>query len=241
MRQEIKKILQSNKLGSWLLEQKTYFQNMLPKKSYSQNGEDLILDFFLSGIKKGFYVDIGAYHPIHLSNTHFFYKKGWNGIQVEPNQNQVILFKKYRPKSITLQVGIGQNEGLNDFYLFKEPALSTFSKESSELHCSMGHELLEIQKIEIISLKKILEQYAPQKIHIMSIDVEGYDLEVLKTNDWDQFRPQYIVIETVEYNRYMLGKKLHDTFDPFMEPVGYRKVADTYINTIYQDKNIAHI
>ncbi len=222
-------------LGLWILQKKEEIHNVLPKKSYSQNGEDMILEFFLSGVKKGFYIDIGAYHPVHLSNTNYFYKKGWNGIQIEPNKKQISLFKKYRPRSISLQIGIGPEEGLNDFYIFKEKTLCTFSKEAAELHTSMGHKLDKIEQVMVIPLAKVLEEYCKEDIHIMSIDVEGYDLEVLKTNNWDKFRPQYIVLETVEYNRFSPGKKLNNIYDPFMENINYKKVADTYINTIYQD------
>ena len=68
----------------------------------------------------------------------------------------------------------------------------------------------------------------------MSIDTEGYDIEVLKSNDWKKFRPHFIILETLEYREKNTGKKLNDICDKYMSEVGYSKIADTYINTIYE-------
>jgi hypothetical protein len=90
-------------------------------------------------------------------------------------------------------------------------------------------------RIPIIPLKKILEKHAGQKeIDILSVDTEGYDLEVLESNDWQKFRPRFLIIETLEYKNDGTGKKLNDIFDTYTEKIGYKKIADTYINTIYE-------
>lgn len=201
----------------------------------SQCGEDLILESLLSNKKNGFYVDVGANHPIKYNNTLLFYNKGWTGINIEPNYSRMWLFKLLRRKDINLNIGIGQKESEMDFHVFKESTLSTFDNEASIKYQKMGHPLKQTIKIPIIPLKNILEKYTDNKeIDILSVDTEGFDMEVLESNDWDKFRPHFIIIETLEYVKNGNGKKLNNTFDPYMQNIGYKKVAETYINTIYE-------
>jgi len=81
-------------------------------KYYSQFGEDAVLRVLVnSGERPGFYVDVGAYHPKHLSNTYFFYKKGWRGINIDPNPRSIKLFNLLRPTDINLNVAIANGEG----------------------------------------------------------------------------------------------------------------------------------
>jgi FkbM family methyltransferase len=225
-------------LGKWLLAIKHAFPIAHPVYSYSQLGEDILLDHFVQYKKDGFYVDIGAYDPVSISNTYKFYKRGWKGIQIEPNAKRSPLFKRYRPGTITLTIGIGLEEGIQTFYHFQEESLSTFSKESADLNQSLGNTLLDTQQVQVLPLSAVFAQYLHgRKIDILSVDTEGYDMEVLKTNDWRQFRPAFVVVETAEYGNELLGKKLNDRYDPYMESLGYQKVADTYLNTIYMDRH----
>lgn len=201
----------------------------------SQCGEDLILETLLSHTKKGFYVDVGANHPIKFNNTLLFYNKGWSGINIEPSSSRMWLFKIFRRRDINLNIGIGKENSEVDFYVFKESTLSTFDKGASEEYQKMGHPLKKVVKIKILPLKDILEKYVPQKqIDILSIDTEGFDMEVLQSNDWEKFRPRFLIIETLEYRNDGTGKKLNEQFDPYMEKIGYVKVGETYINTIYE-------
>jgi FkbM family methyltransferase len=239
MKKYLKEKLKNSFLWDFAVAMKYKYPNIKPKCSYSQTGEDLIIDAFLKSKESGFYIDIGAYHPINLSNTYKFYKRGWNGINIEPNHNKFSLFKEQRTRDINLNIGIGSSETTSPFYIFDADTLSTFSKEAMENYKKIGHNVLEIKNIELVPLKKVIEKYAKNKeIDFLSVDTEGYDLKVLKTNDWNLFRPKFIILETVEYSKNVLGKKLNDTYDMFMDNIGYKKIADTYINTIYIDKNI---
>jgi len=201
----------------------------------SQYGEDLIIESLLPQKKDGFYIDIGANHPIKYSNTFLFYRKGWKGINVEPNPSRIWLFNIFRKRDLNLNIGIGKNKSEINFYIFKESTLSTFDKIASEEYKSMGHPIKKVIKIPITPLSEIIEKHANQKeIDILSIDTEGYDMEVLESNDWNKFRPRFLIIETLEYKKDGAGKKLNNIFDPYTEKIGYRKIADTYINTIYE-------
>lgn len=205
------------------------------ESSYSQSGEDILLNSFLGNKKNGFYVDIGAHDHINLSNTYKFYKRGWGGIQIEPNYRKIEGFKKYRPGTVSLNVGIGK-KNTAPFFIFELEALSTFSEEEARHSQSFGHRIIETTTVDIVPLTDIFNQYVKDThIDFMSVDTEGYDMEVLKTNDWDIYRPSFIVVETAEYEKDKFGRKENDIYDPFMSTIGYEKVADTYLNTIYRD------
>lgn len=232
----IKKMIRSTTIGKKLIHFRDEITICKPKKSYSQIGEDLIVDHFLGHKKNGFYVDIGAYHPVHLSNTHLFYARGWNGLQVEPDFKRSLLFKKYRPRSTTLNVGVGNTESEKNFYVFKEEALSTFSKESADVSVAEGHTLIVVRKVPMVTLEDIFAEHTKDiVIDMLSVDTEGYDLEVLKTNNWEKYRPVYIIVETAAYSSASNGKKMNDSYDVFMSTIEYTKVADTHLNTIYKD------
>lgn len=207
------------------------------KRSYSQCGEDLLIDSFLKHKETGFYVDIGANDHIDLSNTYKFYSRGWTGIQIEPNYKNIKHFKKYRPNTISLNIGVG-NKKNTKFFIFESSVLSTFSEEEAKKHENLGHKIIETTNVQILPLKDIFKEHLNNKhIDFMSIDTEGYDLEVLKTNDWVLYRPSFIIVETAEYVGKRFGQKLNEIYDHYMEGIGYEKVADTFVNTIYRDKN----
>ncbi|MEK7202852.1 MAG: FkbM family methyltransferase [Patescibacteria group bacterium] len=204
----------------------------------SQCGEDLIIESFLPFKKDGFYVDIGAHHPIKYSNTFLFHNKGWKGINIEPNPEKKKLFNFFRGKDVNLNMGIGPIKSEMDFYVFDESTLSTFDESSAKEFKKIGHIVTNVIKVPIFPLKEVLEKYAHNKeIDLMSIDTEGYDMEVLKSNDWKRFRPEFIILETIEYSKDGKGKKLNDVYDKYMSEIGYNKVADTNINTIYRKNN----
>ena len=201
----------------------------------SQCGEDLIIESLLPSKKDGFYVDIGAHHPIKYNNTLLFHNKGWKGINIEPNPSKKWLFKLLRNKDINLTMGVGPEKTEKDLYIFDESTLSTFDKNSAEEFEKIGHRILKTIKIPIVPLKEILSEHAgDREIDILSVDTEGYDLEVLKSGDWDKFRPHFVILETLEYREGNTGKKLNDTYDVYMSGIGYNKIADTHINTIYE-------
>jgi len=193
--------------------------------SFSQGGEDLILDKLLGNKKTGFYVDIGAYDPVKFSNTNRFYKRGWHGINIEPNATNFSKFEHMRPRDINLNVGIGENRGQLKFYVLFPATLSTFSKEDMTQHAKEGHNVVETKSIPVEKLSDVLEKHAANTtIDFFSIDTEGFDLSVLKSNDWQQFRPRAICVE----------KGMHAAeVDNYLTSISYKKVWNNGINSIY--------
>jgi len=165
--------------------------------SYSQYQEDLILGLLLSSKKSGFYVDIGANDPVFLNNTLHFYKNGWSGINVEPDPRLYKKISDLRTKDINLNIGIGPKSGLMNFYKMSADTLSTFNKKAAikngKIHSA---KLISVEQIEVKPLSEIFEVYLKNKeIDFISVDVEGFELSVLKSNDWEKFRPTIIMAE----------------------------------------------
>lgn len=148
--------------------------------------------------KPGFYVDIGAHHPYRYSNTFFFYRYGWRGINVEPNPDVALHFQEVRLRDITLSCGCGPVAGSLTYYMFDESALNTFKAEQARWVEGLGKNRVERTiNVSIRTLASILDEYLPagQAIDFMTVDVEGFDLEVLTSNDWQRFRPEFLLVE----------------------------------------------
>lgn len=189
-----------------LIDIKNNYFDSYALKSYSQEGEDMILRRLFEKQKTGFYVDVGAHHPKRFSNTYFFYKKGWNGINIDAMPNSMKLFNKIRPRDINIEKPVSDKKQVLTYYAFNEPALNGFSKELSLERDGKGNYFVKFTKdIETSTLEEILENNLPknQAIDFLSIDVEGLDFMVLKSNNFEKYRPKVILIE-------ILGSSLND-------------------------------
>ncbi|OGJ09757.1 hypothetical protein A2356_02130 [Candidatus Nomurabacteria bacterium RIFOXYB1_FULL_39_16] len=177
--------------------------------TFSQEGEDVVLNNFLDGSKIGFYIDIGAHHPFRFSNTYFFYRRGWRGINIDATPGSMVLFKKYRPRDINIEAAVANKIKNIKYYLFDESALNSFSSVLSRERDK--HSPYKIQKtiqLQTTKLSTILDKYMPKntKIDFLSIDVEGYEHEVITSNNWQKFKPSYILIEFLKTNPEELNK-----------------------------------
>ena len=204
--------------------------------TYAQSGEDVIVRFFLNaiGIQNPTYIDIGAYHPYHLSNTAHFYEAGSHGINVEPNPLLFSAFQRQRRHDVNLNVGVLDEKGAMDFYIMSAPTMSTFSKERAEdLVARHGFEIVEERKIEVRTVSQILSQHAADGFpSFMSLDVEGSEEKILGSMDFGDWSPLVICCETISYSTTGTGKKNRAIIE-FLESKGYVVYADTQINTIF--------
>lgn len=209
MKELIKKILGKKfALKAYMLK-KEYIDGFA-NKIYSQEGEDIILSEFFPNKKDGFFVDIGAHHPMRFSNTYMFYKRGWRGINIDAMPNSMKAFEIKRPRDINLEMGVSGKEGEMTYYMFDDPALNGFSKDlSKERDTNSNFEIVEERKIKTYPLSNILDKYLPkgQKIDFMSVDVEGLDLMVLKSNDWKKYSPSVILVESIGYDLESIMKE----------------------------------
>ncbi len=210
------------------------------KISYAQCGEDLIMDFAFEQLRinKPTYLDIGAHHPYYLSNTAYFYAKECFGVSVEPDPELFKVIKKERSKETCLNVGVTEGDGgVADFYIMNVPTLNTFSKKEADRYSSYKDKSIkQIVQVPLMNVNKIIKKYfnnvAP---NLVSIDVEGMDLVIVKSFDFAKYRPEIFCIETLSYTENNTEEKLQDII-AYVEQQGYFLYADTFINSIFVEK-----
>ncbi len=170
-------------------------------KKYAQFGEDKVLLDLFKGKDNGRYVDIGAHHPYRYSNTFLLHKKGWSGVNIDPNPHTISLFKKARPKDENICCGIGK-AGKLTYYQFSDPAVNSFKESEAEKWKKTSFlEFLGTTEVEIRPLSEILQG----PIDLLTVDAEGMDLEVLYSYDWKEY-PKAIVIEGDESKDFLNEK-----------------------------------
>jgi FkbM family methyltransferase len=202
--------------------------------SFSQEGEDMLLRRIFEGQSTGFYVDVGAHHPERFSNTNYFYRRGWRGINVEPNPDASNVFAQARSRDINLQCGIAEKAGSLKYYRFDEPALNSFDSALVENRLLNTHyRVVQEIVVPVVRLDHILENHLPagMDIDFLTIDVEGFDLQVLKSNDWDRFRPVCVLAE-------LLSSDLEDVISNevfvFLKSHGYKAFSKTLNTWIFK-------
>lgn len=213
-----------------LIEIKRFLLGQYGKKHYSLEGEDIILNNLLPS-KRGFYIDIGAHHPLRFSNTYLLYKRGWKGINIDALPGSMKLFELYRSRDLNLEIGIGAHRAVLDYYQFDEPAVNTFSEKLAKENVKQGYTRVRKTRVRVFPLKDILKQYRVKKIDVLTIDVEGLDLEVLKSNNWSLYRPQVVIVEDAGFK----FENIHmSKIYKYMQNNGYHLVAVTGNSTIYK-------
>ncbi|GHD53834.1 hypothetical protein GCM10008110_27800 [Marinobacter persicus] len=146
----------------------------------------------------GFYVDVGAHHPKRFSNTYYFYRKGWNGINIDARPGSMQDFSRVRPRDVNLEVPVSEQPEKLKYYMFNEPALNGFDPAiSEERNGKGGYEIESVVELETMRLDKILDEHLPhgKQIDFLSVDVEGLDLAVLKSLDLQKYTPGVILVE----------------------------------------------
>jgi FkbM family methyltransferase len=162
-------------------------------RSYGQEGEDIILrKLFAAKLSDkstvGFYVDVGAHHPKRFSNTCYFYKRGWSGINVDAMPGSMREFDRHRRRDINLEAAVSDSRTTLVYCAFEEPAHNGFLSESSQQEIvNGGIKLLWTKALVTRRLDDILAEHLPEghSIDFLSVDVEGHDLAVLRSMDWN--------------------------------------------------------
>lgn len=207
------------------------------KISYSQAGEDIILGNLFKNKSNGTYLDIGCHHPFRNSNTYLLYKMGWKGLCVDPGPKIEKLFSIWRPKDIFLNVAIAEKDGRSQLYIFNDPALNSLSTEQVANYNNFeDFKLVKEITVPTTTLKEIYKAYESKllDLDILSVDVEGLDLIVLKSNNWVSLRPKVVVVELRNAN---LINIMDDHCYQFMSSLGYELYVKTENNLIMLDSN----
>ena len=180
------------------------------RKTFSQFKEDLFIDNFFEYKKNGKYVDLGAYHPMRLSNTYLLYKKGWTGTNVDLNPISIDLFDiaRTRDKNICSVIS-DKNNLLVDAY---------FDHDWSAANSVVANDRLTSKKIMKTST---FDSIIKHEFDFLNIDLEGHDYSVLKTIDFKKFNPKLICIEILEgHNRDKIFEHMKKNNFLFIKSLG---------------------
>ncbi len=194
--------------------------------SYSQCGEDAIAWFWLKYKKQGTYIDIGASDPQLYSNSVFFYEQGWNGILVEPITWRANNLLTTRMRDKVLNVAVAADYGKATLAVFRSDMLSTLSAEDE--YRRKGELIAGHMEVNTVPLHYLMA--LQPETDLISVDVEGSELEVLKSGNWDLYHPRIVIVET---KKYLEVGRTDKPITEFMESVGYAWLADTGLNTLY--------
>lgn len=207
--------------------------------SFSQAGEDAVLRFLFNDkkIEQISYLDIGTNVPDYCNNTYLFYKGGSRGVCVEADKSLIPEIEKIRPEDKILNVGVSiEGEKEADFYIFDIKGINTFDEAEAKKRESFGtFKITEVVKVPLLDINSIIKNNFTTYPDLISIDIEGLDLPVLRTLDFEKYPIPAICVETCIYSENHIRPK-DKTIEEFMLTKGYEVYADTYINTIFVNK-----
>ena len=164
------------------------------RASFSQFGEDILCGFFFSREYRGYYVDVGAFHPMSLSNTYDFYRRGWRGVAIDANPDVAALFARFRPDDVYIHSAVGEKEGQIEMALFAEGAFNCSADQMANVPEDVRR-TARIVQVPLKTLASILAAQNVREIDFLNIDCEGNDLKVLRSNDWTRWQPKVICVE----------------------------------------------
>ena len=210
------------------------------RRSFAQQGEDLILYNLLCHdlqIQAPSYLDIGAGDPVLSNNTYALYLTGSRGVLVEPNPVLVRKLKAVRPGDVVVGCGVGLESVTDaDYFVIRGRwPLNTFSRETvAEYRRQSAADPVErVLKMPLIPINRLLDDHFKGAPDLLSIDIEGLDLKVLRTMDFRAHRPAAICAETKKPGMS------HDTTPVarFLRSRGYAACAGSLYNTIFVDRS----
>ena len=200
---------------------------------YAVGGEDrLVASIFPT---PGFYVDVGCNHPRDYSNTFMLYKRGWHGINIDANASLIELHRRVKPRDQSIFAAIAQHSQTLTYTQFEgETLMASLDPEFVRARLANGLRISSETVLQTKTLTEVLEQlHAPSRFELLNVDVEGLDLEVLRSLDFARFRPKIIIVE-------ILGFDLENyRADPIFEHLsanGYRLAGYTHMNAIFRER-----
>ncbi len=197
------------------------------RKSYfSETGEDITIKQFTDK-SPGRYIDVGAHHPLVGSNTFNLYTQGWSGIAVEPQTNFNFLWKLFRRRDALINSPVSSKPEVI-FHYFTNSLLNTTDSKVANIHKS-DKKWLKSESVSAVRLQTLL----PHKLHscenfVLSIDIEGSELDALKTVNWRMQKPRIILLES--WARPWIGKSETHLY---LVKRGYTLQAYTGLTSVY--------
>lgn len=192
------------------------------RRSYAQSGEDAIVLAELTriGEMEGVYIDVGANHPTRLSNTYLFYRSGLRGIVIEPADPLLQLHRSFRPGDVQIKTACGDRPTVAPFLHAASHVLSGFA--TPRLKASP---LLFKEYMPVLRLDDIVPGVTNEPIFLLSIDVEGYDMQVAQGACKTLTRSRFVIIEGSPDDQEMIK---------YFKTLGFAVFATTPHNVVFR-------
>jgi FkbM family methyltransferase len=199
--------------------------------AHGRNWEDVRLRRIFATQPSGFYIDVGAAHPVARSFSFSLYQQGWRGVNVEPLPKFFALLQSERPEDVNIQAVLGTSDTRNArfFEVADQRGSSTMRTDIAQELREHGVSVIE-HEVPLLSLCDVCERHAPQVIDVLRVDVEGAQADVLSGGDWERFRPRLVVVEASE----------PESWEPLLLENGYRHAAFDGVNHWYVEEQDAH-
>jgi FkbM family methyltransferase len=199
--------------------------------SYAQRFEDIHLLRCFGEQPEGFYIDVGAGHPVYDNVSFAFYLKGWRGLTVEPNPRLAALNRAVRPRDLNRQLLVGAAPGEATLHMFSEfHGLSTMVESNARAAEKEVGRSAEPLRLPVTTLAALCEEAAPPRIDFLKIDVEGAEGDVLRGADFRRFRPRIVVIEAIVP---LDLSQSWESWEPLLTRHGYAFVWSDDLNRYY--------
>jgi hypothetical protein len=212
--------------------------------SFSQAGEDCVVRFLLKdrglALPEVTYLDIGCRHPTAGSNTCLLYSAGARGVCVDADPTHLDLFRRIRPRDEVVHAGIAPRGGGTLPLYFMEGGGSTLDASEAAAREAGGRvRVARVEQVEVLDVNELIRTRFDAVPTFLSIDIESLDLPVLEALDLQQYPIPVICAETCRYSDTHVRAK-----DPaiarLLDGRGYEVYADTYINTIFVNRQWFH-
>jgi FkbM family methyltransferase len=205
--------------------------------NYSQTGEDAIIRSLMDESIPGIYVDVGCHDPIRSSNTLSLYLHGWRGVNIDANPKLIDRFKATRLRDVAVCAAISDTEEDVLFHEFDDALVSTLSEDMLPEWQGKWRKVRE-RMVRTRTLDSVLQEHLKpgEQIDLLSVDVEGHDLNVLRSIDLDQFRPKLIVVEMHQLD---LEQVTEHPVTRHLAKQGYRQIAYDSLNGYFVDTRSA--
>jgi FkbM family methyltransferase len=207
------KFLKKIKFFNWIYKIQKIYKNSFPNKHFAQFGEDILVSTIFRNIKKGFYIDIGAYHPFKGSLTYNLYKKGWQGVNIDLSKASIELFQIARPSDTNINCAIS-SENKETFYYENSP----INQQNSLTKQSDNQKKISINSYK---LETILKKNGFQKVDYINIDTEGNEIEILRSVDFEKVKP---ILITLEDNSFIIDSEQKVEKIKFMKENNYELI-----------------
>jgi hypothetical protein len=204
-----------------------------PRKSYSQMGEDLViennLNFFGLKAETLSYLDIGTNDPCDSNNTYKFYERGGRGVLVEPDEMYWGRIDDKRPDDKLVKACVSDFDSeAADFYIMSAHSLNTMIKATAEHACAQagyGNQKIEkVVKKPVVNVNRLIEDNFEKWPNLISIDTEGMDAMIVKAIDWKKYKSELVCVEVNEGRDEIISTLLGH---------GYHIACDNTLNIIF--------